>query len=271
MHVCPARNCALLLVCASGLAAVDNDITRDYTAEEMRAGRDIKEGVYNGLSGGEFDEWRFRLGVHPGLDRIQIKSTVAGLAYPGPAYVETDRVVNMPALPRDLSLTWILGDFDVEDQGWFYGLGLEYVSRRYRIIYGIGTASPELNLHAIGIGVQMGYAWYLSPVVRLEVAPTLGFGLMWNQMDLVDLVTTDQKSQLGSGGYLEGGVRTAVLWHPAKTQTWHIGFELNLLTGYGQTSFHIKDTTAGVTTSVDSEVRLWWVGFGGALFYGHRF
>ena len=271
MPVCPARNCALLLVCATGLTAVDNDASRDFTWEELQAGRDIKEGIYNRLSGGEFDEWRLHLGVHPGLDRIQLKNQVAGIAYPGPAYVETDRVVNDPALPMVASFAWILGDFDAEDQGWFYGMGLDYVNRNYRVLYGVGTASADLAVHSLGLGLQMGYAWYLNPRVRFEAAPTLGFGLMWNQIDSVDLQTGFQKNQLGAGGYLEGGGRAALVWHPARTQAWHLGFEVTYTAGYGQTSFHTKDNSTGIETSIDSEVRLWWAGFGGALFYGHRF
>lgn len=272
MPVCPARNCALLLVaCATGLAAADNDASRDYTWEELRAGRDIQEGIYNRLTGGEFDEWRLRLGVHPGLDRIQIKNNISGIGYPGPAFVETDKIVNDPALPMDVNLGWILGDFDAEDQGWFYGLGLGYVSRNYRILYGIGTASTDLALQSIGVDIQMGYAWYLNPRLRVELAATLGYGLMWNQIDLVELPSGFQKNQLGSGGYLEGGGRAALVWHPARTQAWHLGLEVNYLTGYGQVAFHTEDSTGGIITNVDSEARLWWVGFGVGVFYGHRF
>lgn len=272
MLVCPARNCALLLVvCATGLAAAENDASRDYTWEELQAGRDIKEGIYNRLSGGEFDEWRLRIGLHPGLDRIQIKNKIAGIAYPGPAYVETDRVVNDPGLPMDARLSWILGDFDAEDQGWFYGLGLDYVGRNYRVLYGVGTGSTDLALYTAGVNLQMGYAWYLGSRVRLELAPTMGFGLMWNQIDAVNLQTGYQENRLGAGGYFELGGRAALVWHPARTQAWHLGLELDYTGGYGQTSFNTKDNSTGTELAIDSEVRLWWVGFGAGLFYGRRF
>lgn len=267
MPTCPARICATLLVCAGGLAAVDADVTRDYTWEEMQAGKDIHEDIYNSLSSGEFDEWRFRLGIHPGIDRIQVKSEISGTAYPGPAYAETDKVVNDPAVATAMSLGWILGDFDSATQGWFYGLSLDYVKRTYRILYAIGTGSTDLDLHALGVGMQMGYAWYTGPRVRFEVAPVVGVGIIWNELDLVSLESGYQQNKLGIGPYVEGGVRGAVVWHPAKTQAWHLGAELDYIAGYGQTMFHDK----GPLGTLDSEARLWWLGFGASVFYGHRF
>ena len=271
----PAPLVATLLVSAGILVAAEDqptppprpEISHDFSYEDMLAGKDISEGVHSGLQSGEFDEWRFHVGWVPGIDRVQVKSTVGGFAYPGPVSVETDKTLNKPVFGTALEAEWIIGDFDNEREGWFYSLGLEYYERRYKILYGIGANSPDLTMTASGVSAGMGYAWYLTPHWRYEIEPKMTLGLVWNQIDLLDLSVFNQSNKLGTGPYIELGLRQALVWHPANTQQWHIGASLDYRAGYAQTSYRTQ-TAAGDT---NSEVRLWWAGFGASLFYGRRF
>lgn len=270
----PARVVATLLACAGALAAgdavpeTDIDVTRSYSYDEIAEGRDIHEGIYGSHGDGEFDEWRIHLGVSPGLDRVQIKSNINGNPYPGPAFVETDRVVNDPALPPQIGLVWVLGDYERRDGGWFYTLGLEYTRRDYQILYGIGADSVPLRLNAVAAHLGMGHAWYLHPRLRVEVEPFAAVGMMWNELDLIDLSIPAPEKVWNGGPLIEGGIRSAVVWHPARTQSWHLGAALDWRTGYAQTIYNAEDATLG---NIRGEVRLWWYGFGGSLFYGQKF
>ena len=267
------RIVAAMVACVGVLAAVDQpdprerEIGHDYTYEDIAAGKDIHEGVYHGLSGGEFDEWRIRLGTLPALDRVQVKSTVAGAAYPGPVSVETDKTISKPPFAVDIQIEWILGDFDKTKEGWFYSLGFEYYERDYKILYAVGASSPALHLFSTGVSVGMGYARYVTPHLRYEIEPMMTAGLVWNQIDLIDLAQANQDNKLGTGPYIEGCLRQSLVWHPGKTQGWHVGVSLDYRGGYAQTSYRTQ-TSLG---DLNSEVRLWWVGFGGSIFYGRRF
>ncbi|MEK7413226.1 MAG: hypothetical protein AAB263_07905 [Planctomycetota bacterium] len=274
MPVRPVPLVASLLASVAALVAAEQppvprrpDITRDMSYEDWLAGRDIKEQIYGSAQSGEFDEWRFHIGWVPGIDRVQVKSTVGGTAYPGPVNVETDRTLNNPVFGTTLEAEWILGDFDHERDGWFYSLGFEYYERRYKILYAVGANSPDLTMIATGVGVGMGYAWYLTPHWRYEIQPKLTLGLVWNQIDLLDLELANQSNKTGTGPYIELGLRQALIWHPANTQRWHLGASLDYRAGYAQTSYR----TQTVLGDTNSEVRLWWAGFGATLFYGQRF
>ena len=267
MPIRPVGVALTLLACASVAAAAD--VTDEYSYEDIAAGRDIHEGVYAKLSGGEFDEFRLQLGVAPGIDRVQVSSSINGAAYPGPALKETDRAYNDPALPTQIALTWILGDFDEPDQGWYYSLGLEFTQRQYLVLYGVGSESSELDLNALALHIGMGYAWYLDPRWRVEIEPFVAAGLMWTELDLFDVSETTPlpANKRSDGPLIEAGLRTALVWHPQATQEWHIGAALDYRAGYAQT--HYKNSGPG--GDVESEYRLWWYGFGASLFYGQRF
>lgn len=265
MPVRSARIAASLLACIAGASAAD--LAGDYSWEDLQAGRDIHEGIYNQLSSGEFDEWRLGFTLAPAIDRVQVKGQINDLAYPGPVAVETDRVVNRPAMAPGLDCTWVLGDFDAPDHGWYYGLGFNYQQRAYRILYAIGTESPELRVHQFGVSLEVGYMWYLSRNLRFEFAPRLAGGAMLSQFDTVELDQGFSELRQSLGAWIEGGGRAALAWHPAGTQAWHIGFETNYRSGYGQANFR-NDGALGETRT---ESRLWWYGFGYALYYGRRF
>ncbi len=261
MPTCPIRCAASLLACAGVLVAADN-----YSYDDLSKGNDINEGVYGSHGGGEFDEWRLTLGLAPGIDRIRIKTEVDGAAYPGPAAVENDRVYNDPALAPQIGLLWVLGDFQGPDHGWFYTLGLEYTRRDYTIIYELGAESQELTLQALTAQVGMGYAWYMGPSWRYEFEPFVSVGLMWNEMDLIDLASQQPTTETAPGPVFEGGIRNALIWHPG-SQEWHIGVAVDYRVGYA-TSSYVANTLNG---NVESKVELNWHGFGSALFYGHKF
>jgi hypothetical protein len=260
------RAVATLIACAAVLGAAD-DMISTYTFEEVADGRDIHEGIYGGHGDGEFDEWRLHLGVAPGLDRIQLKSTINGSAYPGPPSVETDKVINNPALSPQIGLEWVLGDYDRGDQGWFYSMGVEYTRREYKVLYALGTASVPLKLNAVAVQFGMGYAYYLTSSLRYEFEPFATVGLMWNELDLIDLSIPAPTTRMSAGPLVEAGLRNALIWHPGGTQSWHLGAALDYRTGYAQTIYN----ESGAAGDVRSEVRLWWYGFGGSLFYGQKF
>jgi len=264
---------ATLISCACALGAADS-VTSEYSFEELSNGRDIHEGIYGSNGDGEFDEWRLHLGYAPALDRIQLKGKVNGDPYPGPPAVETDKVISDPAVSPQIGLVWVLGDYARGDQGWFYTLGLEYTHREYQILYGLGTLSNELKLNAVSARMGMGYAWYLNPHLRYEIEPFLAVGVMWNELDLLDLSAKSPTIRSSSGPLIEGGLRNALIWHPASTQAWHLGVALDYRSGYAQATFHDKQTSTsnGATDdTLDSEVRMWWYGFGASLFYGRKF
>ena len=260
------RVVASLLACIVGLVAVD-DVTMTYSYEEVSAGRDINENIYGSHGSGEFDEWRIRLGFAPGLDLVQLKSSVNGAAYPGPGQVETDQVVNSPAMAPQIGMEWVLGDYEGGDEGWFTTLGLEYTQREYTILYGLGAASVPLKLNSVTISFGMGYGWYLNSRVRYEIEPFINAGMMWTELDLIDLSVPAPEIQVSGGPVIEGGLRNALIWHPARTQAWHLGAALDYRTGYAQTVYH----SSGTAGDVDSEVRLWWHGFCYSVFYGAKF
>jgi len=262
-----ARIAASLLVCAAALAAADGLGTEAYTWDELQAGKDIHEGIYNSLAGGEFDEWRLGITLSPTIDRIQVKGDVNGAPYPGPAGTETDRAYSVRDLGRGLSLTWVLGDFDRSDQGWYYGLGLDYSSRTYHILYAVGTESERLTAHLLGASFEYGYMWYLDPHWRLELGARVAGGPMWNQMDMVEMTSGFSDTPFAQGVWIEGGGRAAIAWHPTGTKAWNIGLGMDYRHGYGQV-FHDVEGPLG---DMRTEVRMWWYGFGYSLFYGHRF
>ncbi len=262
----PVRIVVSLIAGIAGLVAVD-DVTLTYTYEEVAAGRDIHEGIYGSQGAGEFDEWRVHLGVAPGIDRIQIKSTINGDPYPGPGAIESDKVVNSPALPPQIGVVWVLGDYQRGDEGWFSTLGFEFTRREYKILYGIGAASVPLNLNAITAHFGMGYGWYLNSRFRYEFEPFVNAGLMWNELDLLDMSIPAPEVRISAGPIIEGGLRNVLVWHPARTQAWHLGATVDYRTGYAQSIFH----DSGAAGDINSEVRLWWYGFGYSVFYGHKF
>ena len=262
------RVAASLFACAIGCAAAEvDDVTLTCSYEEVAAGRDIDEGIYGSHGSGEFDEWRLHLGLSPGIDRVQLKTTINGNAYPGPASVETDRVISDPALPPQIGLVWVLGDYERGDEGWFSTLGLEFTRREYKILYGLGAESVPLNLNALTVHFGMGYAWYLGSRLRYELEPFVSAGMMWSELDLIDLSIPAPEIRLSGGPQFEAGVRNALIWHPARTQAWHLGASLDYRTGYAQTIFH----DSGTAGDIRSEVRFWWYGFGGSLFFGQKF
>lgn len=254
-----------LFAAASACGAAD--ITSGYSFEEVADGRDIHEGIYGSASDGEFDEWRLHLGTAPNLDRIQLKSKLNGAPYPGDPAIETDKVVSEPTFSPQIGLQWVLGDYERADQGWFYTLGLEYTFRQYRILYALGTNSSELTLHTLAARLGMGYGWYLSERFRFEFEPFVSAGVMWNELDLLDLSVPQPENRSSTGPVIEGGARASLLWHPAATQTWHLGAAVDYRSGYAQTTFH----DSGDAGTLDSEVRLWWYGIGASVFYGTRF
>lgn len=264
-----SRTLVVLLAGISSAAAADggSDMSLEYTYEEQAAGKDIHEAIYGSHGDGEFDEWRLHLGAAPGLDRIQLKTLLNGQPYPGPGYPETDRVINEPFLAPQIGLTWVLGDYERADQGWFYTLGLEYTRRDYTILYGLGADSAELRLNAVTAGVGMGYAWYLNPHWRFEINPFATMGAMWNELDLIDTQLNVPNIRRSRGVVVEVGVRNSLIWHPAKTQEWHLGGAVDYRSGYAQTIFHDENPGG----KIDSEVRLWWYGFGYSIFYGQKF
>lgn len=262
----PVRAAVMLIACAVAAGAAE-DITSEYTYEEVAGGRDIHEGIYGSTGDGEFDEWRLHLGTAPNLDRVQIKNKLNGAAYPGDPYVETDKVVSEPSYSPQIGLQWVLGDYDRADEGWFYTLGLEYTYRQYRILYALGTNSSELPFHSLSARVGMGYGWYLTPRFRFEFEPFVALGIMWNELDLIDLAVPRPENRSSNGPIIEGGVRTSLIWHPAATQAWHLGAALDYRSGYAQTTF----ADSGDFGTVTGEMRLWWYGFGGAVFYGAKF
>lgn len=259
---------ASLLILAAGLAAGEaDDVTLSYSFEDVAAGRDINEGIYGSHGAGEFDEWRLHLGLAPGFDRIQLKTTVNGAAYLGDEAVEKDKVLNDPPLPPQIGLVWVLGDYEAGDQGWFTTFGLEYTRRSYQIIYQIQVLSNELDLQSLTVHLGMGYGWYITSRFRYEIQPFINAGLLWTDLDLVDMDSMTPSIESDSGPLIEGGLRNSLIWHPGNSQAWHLGLSLDYRTGYAQTIF--QDEGAGGT--VRSEVRFWWYGFGGSLFYGHKF
>jgi hypothetical protein len=258
---------ATVIACTAAALSAADDITLTYTYEETAEGRDIHEGIYGSHGAGEFDEWRLRLGLAPGMDRVQIKTDINGQPYPGPGDVETDKVINDPALPPRIALDWILGDYERGDSGWFASLGIEYTRREYQILYGIGAASPPLNLHALNLRVGMGYAWYLTNRFRYEFEPYLSGGLMWTELDLIDLSVPAPAIEVSGGPVFETGVRNSLIWHPAKTQAWHLGASVDYVYGYAQTIYE----STGSAGDIRSEVRFWWYGLGYSLFYGAKF
>lgn len=255
-----------LIACVTAMAAAD-DVTSEYTFEDVARGRDIHEGIYGSAGDGEFDEWRLHLGTAPNLDRIQLKGKLNGDPYPGDPYVETDRMVSDPAFSPQIGLTWVLGDYERGDQGWFYTLGIEYTYREYQILYALGTNSVPLKLHTFAAQLGMGYGWYLNPRFRVEIEPLLTAGIMWNELDLLDMNVPAPSVRSSTGPMIEGGLRGSLIWHPAATQAWHLGTSVDYRSGYAQTTFH--DT--GTFGTLDSEVRLWWYGFGASVFYGAKF
>ena len=262
----PVHVVASLLACVAGLVAAD-DVTQTYSYEEIAAGRDIHEGIYGSHGSGEFDEWRLHLGVAPGLDRIQLKTTINGDPYPGPGIPETDRVVNKPAMPPQIGLVWVLGDYERGDEGWFSTFGVEYTRREYKILYGLGTATVPLNLDSLTVNIGMGYAWYLGSRLRYEFQPFVNAGIMWTELDLINLTDRVPELRISSGPVIEGGLRNALIWHPARTQAWHIGGALDYRTGYAQTIFR----NSGPEGDIRSEARFYWYGFCASLFYGAKF
>lgn len=262
------RVTATLLVCAAGLVAGEaDDVTLSYSYEDVADGRDIKEGIYGSQGAGEFDEWRLHLGVAPGLDRVEVKTSLNGQTYFGESKIEVDRILNDPPLPPQIGLMWVLGDFEGGDHGWFSTLGLEYTHRQYQIIYEIKVLSPPLNMDSLTVHFGMGYAWYLSSRVRYEFEPFINGGMMWTQMDLVDLASLAPTIKVNGGPVIEGGLRNALIWHPGNSQGWHFGASLDYRAGYAQT---IYDETNG-TDNIRSEIRMKWAGFGGSVFYGAKF
>ncbi len=261
-----ARVVASLLACIAGLVAVD-DVTMTYSYDEVAAGRDIKEGIYASHGSGEFDEWRLRFGLAPGIDRVRLKSTVNGLPHPGPSAVENDGVVNSPAMAPLIGVAWVLGDYDRGDEGWFATLGVEYTRRRYTIRYGLGVASVPLKLSAATISVGMGYGCYLSSRLRYEVEPFINAGMMWSELDLVDLSIPAPEVRVSGGPVIEGGLRNALIWHPARTQAWHLGAALDYRYGYAQTAYR----DSGTYGDINSEAQFWWYGFSYSVFYGMKF
>jgi hypothetical protein len=263
-----ARIVASLAVCVGLLAAVDEvPLEHKYSYDDLAAGRDIHEGVYGGTTSGEFDEWRLNLGLAPGVDVIQVKNKLNGVPSPGPSFVESDKVINSPALATNAQIQWVLGDFDRADRGWFYTIGLDYVLRSYTIRYANQTNSPQLDLHAIGLHLGIGHAWYLSPSLRYELEPFVGGGAFITELDAVSTQTGNAKVSTTLGSVAEAGVRQSIVWHPGDTQTWHVGASFDYRTGYAQTTFHDK----GPIGNYDTEVRLWWWGIGTSIFYGCRF
>lgn len=263
-----ARIVATLLACAAGIAAAEGLGTQPkYTWDELQSGRDINEGIYHSLVGSEFDEWRVYVGAAPSLDRIQVKGEINDAAYPGPVPVETDRVVSNPEIATYASLTWVLGDFDRADRGWYYGLGFEYTRRAFQILYGIGTISPTLQMSQFGTSLQIGYMWYVHPRWRLELASRFAAGATYVQFDTVELENgfADLRSKVGP--YIEGGGRAAVAWHPTGTQSWNIGTALDYRSGYAQAIYK----NSGPLGDNRTEMRMWWYGFSASVFYSHRF
>jgi len=268
MRIRTVRVAASLLAIAAGLAAGEaDDVTLSYSYEDTAAGRDINEGVYGSHGAGEFDEWRLHLGLAPGFDRIQVASSLNGDPYFGNSLVETDRVLNDPALPPQIGLVWVLGDYEGSQEGWFATLGLEYTKRDYQIIYEIKVLSQELSLQSFTAHLGMGYAWYLGSRFRYEIEPFVNAGIMFTDLDVVDLASSTQSMESNSGPVIEGGLRNALIWHPAATQSWHLGFALDYRVGYAQTIYQQTDGT----DEWRSEIRFHWYGFGGSLFYGHKF
>lgn len=262
-----ARIAATLLACAAGLVAADDLGGTTYSWDELQRGKDIHEDIYNSLSGGEFDEWRLGITMAPVLDRIQLKSDINGQPYPGPVAVETDRAFNDPFMAPGLSLAWVLGDFDREDQGWYYAFGLDYTRRQYHILYAIGTESNLLTSHQMGVSFEAGYMWYVHPNWRVELAPRLAGGLMWNQVDSIDMNSGLSATPFSQGYYIEAGGRAALAWHPSGSKAWHIGLGMDYRSGYGQVIFNDE----GALGTTRTEARMWWYGFGYSLYYGHRF
>lgn len=260
------RVVATLIACVTALAAMD-DVTSEYTFEEVAQGRDIHEGIYGNTGDGEFDEWRLHLGTAQNLDRIQLKSKLNGDPYPGDPSTETDRVVSNPTFSPQIGLIWVLGDYERGDQGWFYTLGLEYTYREYQILYALGTNSVPLKLHTVAAQLGMGYAWYLTSRLRYEFEPFLTLGVMWSELDLLDLSIPAPEKRSSAGPVIECGIRNALIWHPAATQAWHLGAAVDYRSGYAQTTF--ADT--GEFGTINSEVRMWWYGFGASVFYGAKF
>ncbi len=260
------RVVASLLACAVGLVAAEvDDVTMTYTYEETAAGRDIHEGIYGSHGAGEFDEWRLHLGLAPAIDRVQLKTNINGNPYPGPGAVETDLVVS--ALSPQIGLVWVLGDYEGGDHGWFSTLGFEFTRREYKILYGLGVASVPLDLNSLTAHFGMGYAWYLGSRLRYEFEPFVNAGMMWTDLDLIDLSTSTPDIQLSGGPQIEAGIRNALIWHPARTQAWHLGAALDYRTAYAQTMYD----GSGEAGDIRSEVRFWWYGFSASLFYGAKF
>ncbi len=263
----PIRVVASLLACIAMAAAADDDVTLGYSYEDIAAGRDIHEGIYGSHGSGEFDEWRLHLGIAPGIDRIQLRTSINGDPYPGPGVVETDRVINDPALAPQIGVEWVLGDYERGDQGWFSTFGLEYTRRDYKILYGLGASSIPLRLNALTAQFGMGYGWYLSNQFRYELEPFVSGGMMWTDLDLIDLSIPAPVVKVSGGPVVEGCLRNALIWHPGNTQGWHLGAALDYRVGYAQTIYN--DT--GAAGDVRSEVRFWWYGFGTSVFYGAKF
>jgi hypothetical protein len=257
------------LACAAVVAADDAGFRfeRDFTLEDLETGRDIEERIYYSREGGEFDEWRFQFGASPAIDKVQVKTQLAGLSYPGPPNVETDRAISRPATPPTFELWWLLGDFEVRDEGWIYGVALDYTYRGYKILYAVGTDSQYLDIHQVGVKLSYAYAWYLEQHLRLECGPLLGTGLMFAQHDVIDMDSGYPKPGTGGGVYVQGGVRTSLLWHPGASQKWQVGATVDYLSGYGYTNYK----TEGVLGDVQSELRFWWYGFALSGFIGKRF
>ena len=262
----PVRVVASLLACSVGLFAAD-DVTMEYTYDELAAGQDIHEGLYGSQGSGEFDEWRIHLGVSPSIDRVQVKSNSNGQAYPGPKFVETDKVINDPIMPRQIGLTWVMGDYASANEGWFVTLGLEYTWRTYSILYANGTDSSNLKVNSLAMHFGLGYAWYINPNLRYEIEPFVSPGMLWTTLEVRDPASEDVGLEAQGGAMFEAGLRNALIWHPAHTQAWHLGLSIDYRTGYGQVIYN-DNTIAG---PVHNEARFFWYGLCGALFYGHKF
>ncbi|MDW8373276.1 MAG: hypothetical protein RMM29_06475 [Planctomycetota bacterium] len=266
---------AVLICSLSAAIGWTADLTDRYTAEELAAGKDISEHIYGSHGAGEFDEWRVHLGFAPGIDRIEVKAEVNGRPYPGPARIESDDVINEPAMPPRLGVEWLLGDFDDPRQGWFVTLGLEFTMREYLLVYGIGATTRPLDLYAATASVGMGYAWYWGPTWRWELQGFLNGGMMWTQLEVVDLTSRRPQLAIDNGPQVEAGSRFAAVWHPSYTQAWHVGALVDYRVGYAQTIYHndVEIVEQGVpeTRTMRGEFRFRWHGFGYGIFFGHRF
>lgn len=257
---------ATVIACTGVLAALD-DVTLTYSPDEIADGRDIDEGIYGSHGSGEFDEWRLRLGWGPGMDRIKLKQEINGAPYPGPSRIEEDHVANDPVVAPTIGLQWVLGDYDSADQGWFSSIAIEYARRDYTIIYTFGAESVPLTLQAVTVYAGMGYGWYLNSRLRYELEPFVGAGMMWAELDLVDLDQGIPAVQASGGPVVEGGLRNALIWHPARTQGWHVGASLDYRMGYAQTNFDDE----GAIGTLRSEAQFYWAGLGAMFFVGGKF